>query len=68
MQYLIEVDSDKDKFVLEMLKHFSFIKAHRLTKSNLQFLYEMQSSIEQVKKAKTGKLKLQNAKDFLNEL
>lgn len=68
MQYLIEVENDKDKFVVEMLRHFSFIKTHKLTKKNLQFLYELQSSVEQVKKAKSGKLKLQNAKEFLNEL
>ncbi|MBX9785242.1 MAG: hypothetical protein K2X48_18300 [Chitinophagaceae bacterium] len=68
MQYLIEAEKDKDKFVAEMLRHFSFIKTHRLTKKNLQFLYELQSSAEQVKKAKTGKVKLQSAKEFLNEL
>ncbi|HEX4959117.1 MAG TPA: hypothetical protein VFV46_13125 [Lacibacter sp.] len=68
MQYLIEVEKGKEKFMIEMLRHFSFIKTHKLTKKNLQFLYELQSSAAQVKKAKSGKLKLQSVKEFLNEL
>jgi hypothetical protein len=68
MHYLVEVEHDKEKFLAEMLRHFSFVKTSKLTKKNLQFLYDLQSSVEQVKKAKSGKIKLQNAKEFLNEL
>jgi hypothetical protein len=68
MQYLLEVDDNKDKFLLEILKHFRFVKTRPLTKANVQFVNELQQSIEQVKLAKKGKVKLQTAKDLLNEL
>ncbi len=68
MQYLIEVKDNKDKFILEVLKHFSFVKTRPLTKANLQFVKELQQSVEEVNKAKKGKLKLQNAKDLVNAL
>jgi hypothetical protein len=32
------------------------------------FMYDLKESIEEVKLAKEGKIKLQSAKDFLNEL
>lgn len=68
MQYLLEVEDKKDKFILEMLKNFRYVKTRPLTKKNLLFLAELQQSAEQVKLAKKGKLKLQKAKDLLNEL
>lgn len=68
MQYLLEVDDNKDKFLLEMLKHFRFVKTRPLSKANVQFVTELQQSVEQVKQAKKGKVKLQKAKDLLNEL
>ncbi len=68
MQYLLEVDDNKDKFLLEILKHFRFVKTRPLSKANVQFVTELQQSIEQVKQAKKGKVKLQKAKDILNEL
>jgi hypothetical protein len=68
MQYLLEVDDNKDKFLLEMLKHFRFVKTRPLSKANVQFIKELQESVAQVNLAKKGKLKLQKAKDLLNEL
>jgi hypothetical protein len=68
MQYLLEVDDNKDKFLLEMLKHFRFVKTRPLSKANVQFIKELQESVVQVNLAKKGKLKLQKAKDLLNEL
>ena len=68
MQYLLEVDDNKDKFLLEILKHFRFVKTRPLTKTNLQFVKELQQSVQEVNQAKRGKIKLQKAKDLLNEL
>lgn len=68
MQYLLEVDDNKDKFLMEILKHFRFVKTRPLSKANVQFINELQQSVEQVKLAKKGKMKLQTAKDILNEL
>lgn len=68
MQYIVEVEDNKDKFLLELLRHFSFVKAKPLTKKNIKYIQQLQSSVDEVKRAKAGKIKLQSAKDFLNEL
>jgi hypothetical protein len=68
MQYLLEVDDNKDKFLLEILKHFRFVKTRPLTKKNMQFVKELQQSVQEVNLAKRGKIKLQKAKALLNEL
>ncbi len=68
MQCILEVKDNEDKFLLEMLKHFRFVKTRLLSKENVRFITELQESVEQVKKAKKGTLKLQKAKDLINEL
>ncbi len=68
MQYLLEVEDKKDKILQEILSHFRFVKTRPLSKANVLFVKELQESVEQVKLAKKGKIKLQNAKDLLNEL
>jgi hypothetical protein len=40
----------------------------QLSKTNVQFVNELKRSVEEVKLAKKGKIKLQKAKDILNEL
>jgi hypothetical protein len=68
MQYLLEIDERKDKFILEVLKNFRYVKTHPLNRRNKLFLFELQQSAEQVRLAKKGKIRLQKAKDLLNEL
>jgi hypothetical protein len=68
MQYLLEVDDKKDKFLQEILSHFRFVKTSPLSKANVLFVKELQESVARVKLAKKGKVKLQTAKDLLNEL
>ena len=68
MQYLLEVKNNKDKFVLELLQHFRFIKTRPLTRANMTLLSELQDSIIEVNEAKKRKVKLQNAKAMLHEL
>jgi len=53
---------------MEMLKNFSFVKATALTDSKAEFLQEFKEAVDEVKLAKEGKIKLQSARDFLNEL
>ena len=68
MQLLINVKDNKASFVMELLNSLSFVKAETLTPSKAQFLKELKGSAEEVALAKKGKLKLQSAKDFLDEL
>ena len=68
MQYLLEVKNNKDKFILELLQHFRFIKTRPLTSANMKFISELHESILEVNEAKKRKVKLQNAKEMLHEL
>ncbi len=68
MQYLVEVDDKKAKFFQEMLKHLRFAKAKPLTKANVQFINELQQSIDEVKLAKKGKIKLIKAQELIDGL
>lgn len=68
MKLLLDIKDNKADFVIELLKNLSFIKTERLTDSKARFLKEMKGAVNEVTLAKKGKLKLQSAKDFLNEL
>ena len=68
MKILLDIKDSKVDFVMELLKNFSFVKAESLTPSKAQFLRELKGSVEEVSLAKQGKVKLQSARDFLNEL
>jgi hypothetical protein len=68
MKVLLDIKDDKASFFMEVLKNFSFVKAETITPSKAQFLKELKESVIEVTLAKQGKIKLQSAKDFLNEL
>lgn len=53
---------------MELLNSFSYVKAKPLTDAKANLLVELQGSIEEINLAKKGEIKLQSAKDFLNEL
>ena len=68
MQYLLEIKDNKVKFLLEILKYFPFVKTYSLSKRDARFINELQGSINQVKKAKKGIIKLQKAEHVINNL
>jgi len=68
MKILLDIKDNKADFVMELLKNLSFVKAEELTPTKAQFLHELKGAVKEVTLAKQGKLKLQSAKDFLNEL
>ncbi len=68
MKVLLDIKDNKSAFFMEMLKNFSFVKATTLTESKAEFLQEFKEAVDEVKLAKEGKIKLQSARDFLNEL
>ncbi len=68
MQVLLDIKDSKATFVMELLKNLSFVKATPLTPSKADFIKELKGAVQEVSLAKQGKLKLQSAKDFLNEL
>jgi hypothetical protein len=68
MKVLLDIKDNKAGFVMELLKNFSFVKTQNLTPTKAQFLQELKESVKEVTLAKQGKIKLQSARDFLNEL
>jgi hypothetical protein len=68
MKVLLDINDNKADFVLEVLQQFRFVKAKTISPAKAQFLQELSESVEEVRQAKRGKIKLQSAKDFLNEL
>lgn len=68
MKVLLDIKDSKADFVMELLKNLDFVKAEKLSPSNAKFLKELSGSIKEVNLAKQGKIKLQSADDFLNEL
>lgn len=68
MKLLLDVKDSKADFLMEVLKNFTFVKAQEITPSKAKMIKELSDAIEEVNKAKKGKIKLQSAKDFLNEL
>jgi len=68
MKLLLDIKDSKADFLLELLQNFSFVKTETLTPSKAQFLQELKGSVQEVTLAKQGKIELQSARDFLNEL
>jgi hypothetical protein len=68
MKVLLDVKDNKSDFVMELLRNLSFVKVTPLSVSKAKFLEELKGSVKEVALAKQGKIKLQSASDFLNEL
>jgi hypothetical protein len=68
MKVLLDIRDNKALFVMELLKNLSFVKTNVLTPAKAQILEELKESIEEVKLAEGGKIKLKSADEFLNEL
>ncbi|HLF65975.1 MAG TPA: hypothetical protein VI603_19595 [Saprospiraceae bacterium] len=68
MKILVDIKDDKAEFIMELLSNFKFVKAKPLTPFKAEVLEGLKQSIEQVKLAKQGKIKLKTARELLNEL
>ncbi len=68
MKILLDIKDNKAAFFLEVLKNFTFVEATQITDSKAEFLKEFKAAVDEVKLAKEGKIKLQSARDFLDEI
>ncbi len=68
MKILLDIRDNKAAFFMEVLKNFSFVKATPITEHKADFLKDLKEAVEEVKLAKQGKIKLQSAKEFIDEL
>ena len=68
MKVLLDIEDDKADFVLELLQHFTFVKAEPIANTKADFLNDLKGSIDEVILAKQGKIKLQSARKFISEI
>jgi hypothetical protein len=65
---VIDIPDNKLNFFMELINNLGFKKVKKLSIQQKEFVDDLQHSLEQVKKHREGKIKLQPARDFLNEL
>ena len=67
---LIDIKDNKADFFLELMKNLEFIKGVEKIKDkqNNQFVRDITEAFEEVRLYESGKKKLKNAKDLINEL
>ena len=65
---VIDIPDNKFKFFMELVNNLGFKKVKQISKEQQQFVDDLKQSLEQVNQHQEGKIKLQSAKDFLNEL
>lgn len=65
---VIDIPDSKFSFFMELVNNLGFKKVKQISKEQTQFVDDLQHSLEQVKHHQQGKIELQSAKDFLNEL
>jgi hypothetical protein len=68
MKVILDIKDNKVDFILDILKQYSFVKAKPVKRSKEKLLEDIKEALEEVKLAEEGKIKLQSAEDFLNEL
>jgi len=65
---VLDIPDNKINFFMELVKNLGFKKVQRLSKEQKEFVDELNSALNEVEEHLQGKKKLQNARDFLNEL
>jgi hypothetical protein len=65
---VIDIPDSKFNFFMELVNNLGFKKVKQISKEQKKFVDDLQNSLEQVKQHQDGKIKLQSARDFLNEL
>ena len=65
---IIDIPDNKVGFFLELIKNLGIKKVQKLSNNQKSFVDDLQHSLEQVKQHQEGKIKLQSAEDFLNDL
>lgn len=68
MKVLLDIKDEKAAFVMELLSSLSFVKAEPISPAKAQFFKELKCSVEEVRLAKEGKIKLKTAQQLLDEL
>lgn len=74
-QVIINIQENKYQFFMELLNSFDFVKVSEneskpiaISAKQKQFVDDLKQSLSEVELHRQGKIKLQSARDFLNEL
>lgn len=65
---VIEIPDNKLSFFMELVNNLGFKKVRKISKEQEEFVNDLQDALHQVNEHQSGKIELQEAKDFLNEL
>jgi hypothetical protein len=68
MKVLLEINDDNAPALLEVLKGLSYVKTEAIVDEKDDFIAELKESIQQVKSAKEGKIKLKTLDELIDEL
>lgn len=65
---VIDIPDGKINFFMELINNLGFTNAEKLSIKQKEFVDDLKHSLNEVEQHKLGEIKLQSAKDFLNEL
>ncbi len=65
---VLDIPDNKLKFFLELMQNLGIKKIKKLTPQQIQYVDGLNSALDEVNEHQQGTKKLQNAKDFLEEL
>jgi hypothetical protein len=65
---VLDIPDNKINFFLELVSNLGFKRVQRLSKEQKEFVDDLKHSLNEVELHRQGKIKLQSARDFLNEL
>ena len=68
MKVLLDIRDDKVDFFMELLKNFSFVKAHPLSKDKEELVNDIKEAVANLKLVREGKLKARPARELLDEI
>jgi hypothetical protein len=65
---IIDIPDNKISFFLELINNLGFKKVQKLPNEQKEFVDDLKKSLNEVEQHMAGKIKLQPAREFLNEL
>lgn len=65
---VMDIPDNKLSFFMELVNNLGFKNIEKLTNVQKEFVDDLKNSLNEVEQHRQGKIKLQSAKDFLNEL
>ena len=68
MKVLLDIKDNKAKYLLEVLKGLSYVKATTISNEKALLIEEIKEAVENLALVRKGKLKARPAKELLNEL